>query len=643
MLSLNGVSVVFGATPLFSDLSFQINAKERIALAGRNGAGKTTLLNILAQKQAPTSGNVSVVQGVKIGYLPQHLLTQDGRTVRQEARLAFRQEIDIQNSIHQLSEELSRREDHDSPEYLELVQRLSNQTELLALYNPEQKEAEIERILKGLGFEKDDLDRQTNEFSGGWRMRIELAKILLSRPDLLLLDEPTNHLDMGSIIWLENFIKSTPAAVVIVSHDRSFLDNTTTRTIEISLGKAHDYKTNYSHYERLRQERYEQQKRAYENQQKMIKETEDFIERFRYKATKSVQVQSRIKQLEKIEQIEVEELDRKSIHFTFPMNQPSGAYPLIIDDLKVSYGEDRVLDGIDLTIERGDKIALLGKNGSGKTTFLRSILEEIPYEGSVKKGHNVDIAYFAQNQAALLDPNKSIYQTIDDIAVGEIRTRINDILGAFMFGGEIADKKVAVLSGGERSRLAMIRLLLSPSNLLVLDEPTNHLDLRSKSVLKEAIKKYEGTVLLVSHDRDFLNGLVDKVIEFKHKKIIKHLGGMDEYLRKLQSENEDMQKETSHKPSPLKSTTPQSTGKEEYLKQKEQQKKTRHLQQQLTKTETNIETYELEIKEVTDRLSSSSTPELLEKYNTLTQLLHNEMNEWERLSLMIEEVTSSDE
>ena len=448
MLALNNVGVSFGADKLFSEVSLQVNPKERIALTGRNGAGKTTLLNIIAGKREPSEGALSYPTDMAIGYLPQHLLTQDGHTVREEVRLAFDKELKIQKSVDRLTQELAERTDYDSDGYMELVQRLANHTELLALYAPQEQDAQIEQTLKGLGFEPSDFDRPTSEFSGGWRMRIELAKILLGRPDLLLLDEPTNHLDMESIVWLEEFLKRSSAAVIMVSHDRRFLDNTTTRTVELSLGKAYDYKTNFSHYEELREERYQQQLRAYENQQKMIKDTEEFIERFRYKATKAVQVQSRIKQLEKVERIEVEELDHRTIHFRFPMAVTSGAYPLITKELSVAYGTHRVLHDIDLTIERGDKIALVGKNGSGKTTFVRAVMGEIPHEGELKLGHQVETAYFAQNQASLLDPHLTIHETIDRVAVGDIRLQINNILGAFMFGGEISEKKVEVLSGG---------------------------------------------------------------------------------------------------------------------------------------------------------------------------------------------------
>lgn len=629
MLSLNNIGVTFGSDPLFSDVSFQVNPKERIALAGRNGAGKTTMMNIIAGKQEPTTGSVSAPSDMTIGYLPQHMLTQDGRTVREEARLAFSKEIELHQQVDRLNQELGERTDYDSDEYMDLVQHLANTTELLALYGSDQREAEIEKVLKGLGFEPTDFERQTTEFSGGWRMRIELAKILLGRPDLLLLDEPTNHLDMESIVWLENFLRSTSAAVIMVSHDRRFLDNTTTRTIELSLGKAYDYKTNYSHYEQLRQERYEQQLRAYENQQKMIKETEDFIERFRYKATKAVQVQSRIKQLDKLERLEVEELDHRAIHFRFPMTVPSGAYPVIAEDLSVSYGPHEVLSGLDITVERGDKIALVGKNGSGKTTFVRAVLGEIPSEGKVILGHQVQVAYFAQNQASLLDGSRTIFSTIDDIAVGDIRTKINDILGAFMFGGEISEKKVSVLSGGEKSRLAMIRLLLSPSNVLILDEPTNHLDLSSKAVLKEAIMNYEGTVLIVSHDRDFLDGMANKVFEFRDKKIINYLGGMEEYLRKLDERNEI----TSTTQEAAKSNTDVQTpneGKADYERQKEQQKKLRRIEQTISKLEAEIEKLEEKKGEIENDLMTKTTPELLNQYDDTTRKLEQKMMQWEK-------------
>lgn len=636
MLSLNNIGVHFGANVLFDNINIQVNPKERVALAGRNGAGKTTLLNIIAGLREPTHGTVSAPSDMNIGYLPQHLLTQDGRTVREEARLAYSKELELQKAVEKHSAELAERTDYESESYMELVQRVSNMTELLALYNPIQMEAEIEVTLKGLGFDPKDFDRQTSEFSGGWRMRIELAKILLGRPDLILLDEPTNHLDMESIIWLEGFLKKSSAAVIMVSHDRRFLDNITTRTVEISLGKAFDYKTNYSHYIQLREERYEQQLRAYENQQKMIKETEDFIERFRYKATKAVQVQSRIKQLDKLDRIEVEELDKRAIHFRFPMSVQSGEYPLIIKDLSVSYGTHNVLDDIDLEIKRGDKIALVGKNGSGKTTFVRAIMGEIPFEGMIKDGHQVEISYFAQNQAALLNPQKTIYETVDEAAVGDIRLQINNILGAFMFGGELSEKKISVLSGGERSRLAMILLLLSPSNFLILDEPTNHLDLSSKAVLKEAIQNYDGTVLIVSHDRDFLDGLVDKVFEFKDKKVVNHLGGMQDYIWKLQTQQEQpINKETT---GAGERVAPEKTeGRESYEQQKERQREHRKLEQAVKKSEELIASLEETIAKLEEKLAEGTTAELLNKYEKTSQSLEEEMANWEKVSVELEQ------
>ena len=630
MLTLSHVGVSFGATVLFSDINLQVNAGERIALAGRNGAGKTTLLNIIAGLNAPTEGSVALAKGAEIGYLPQYMMLNDERTVREEARKAFSKELELKATVDRLTEEVATRTDYDTEEYMELIQQLANATELLSIYDTSRMEAEIEKTLKGLGFEQKDFDRPTREFSGGWRMRIELAKILLGRPDLLLLDEPTNHLDMESIVWLEDFLTTSPAAVIMVSHDRRFLDNATTRTVEISMGKAYDFKVNYSHYEELREERFEQQKRAYENQQKMIKETEDFIERFRYKPTKSTQVQSRIKALEKIDPIEIDEIDRKTIHFRFPMSIPSGAYPLITKDMRVTYdGKRYVLDGVDLTIERGDKIALVGRNGSGKTTFVRAVLGEIPSEGSSKIGHQVITSYFAQNESSMLDPEKTIHDTIDDVAVGDIRSRINDILGAFMFGGETADKKVKVLSGGEKGRLAMIKLLLSPSNFLILDEPTNHLDMASKGVLKEAIANYDGTVLIVSHDRDFLEGLVDKVIEFEDGKVLNHLGGMEEYLRKLHDRNTEINQSTAKEVEGEKKV-PKGGGREDYEQQREQQRQISRLEKALAKAEEAVDQLETEKTSLEDRLTIQATSDLLNQYEEVDYKLKKAMKEWEK-------------
>ena len=630
MLTLSHVGVSFGATVLFSDINLQVNAGERIALAGRNGAGKTTLLNIIAGLNAPTEGSVALAKGAEIGYLPQYMMLNDERTVREEARKAFSKELELKATVDRLTEEVATRTDYDTEEYMVLIQQLANATELLSIYDTSRMEAEIEKTLKGLGFEQKDFDRPTREFSGGWRMRIELAKILLGRPDLLLLDEPTNHLDMESIVWLEDFLTTSPAAVIMVSHDRRFLDNATTRTVEISMGKAYDFKVNYSHYEELREERFEQQKRAYENQQKMIKDTEDFIERFRYKPTKSTQVQSRIKALEKIDPIEIDEIDRKTIHFRFPMSIPSGAYPLVTKEMRVTYdGKRYVLDGIDLTIERGDKIALVGRNGSGKTTFVRAVLGEIPSEGSIKIGHQVITSYFAQNESSMLDPEKTIHDTIDDVAVGDIRSRINDILGAFMFGGETADKKVKVLSGGEKGRLAMIKLLLSPSNFLILDEPANHLDIASKGVLKEAMANYDGTVLIVSHDRDFLEGLVDKVIEFEDGKVLNHLGGMEEYLRKLHDRNAEIN-QTSGKEADEEKKTTKGGGREDYEQQREQQRQISRLEKALVKAEEAVDQLETEKTSLEDRLTIQATPDLLNQYEEVDYKLKKAMKEWEK-------------
>lgn len=630
MLSVQGVSLFFGATPLFNDITFQVNPKERIALAGRNGAGKTTLLNIISGQRKPTSGTIAVPSEIKIGYLPQHLLTHDGNTVREEALLAFRETTLLAQRVEELTNELNKRTDYESEEYLKLAENLALQSDLLAMNSPDKQMGELERTLKGLGFEQTDLDRPTAEFSGGWRMRIELAKILLKQPDLLLLDEPTNHLDMESIIWLEQFIRRSSAAVIMVSHDKKFLDALTTRTIEISLGKAHDYKVNYSSYLQLRQERQEQQQRAFDNQQKMIKKTEDFIERFRYKSSKAIQVQSRIKALGKVDRIEIDEIDRRKIHFRFPMTQPSGAYPLVLSKLGVSYGELQVLQNIDLTIERGEKIALVGKNGTGKTTFLRAIMGELPYQGEIQEGHQVHIRYFAQHQASLLNPNKTVFETIDDIAQGEIRTHINDLLGAFMFGGESAEKPVGVLSGGERGRLAIIQLLLSPSNFLILDEPTNHLDISSKEVLKEAIAHYDGTVLLVSHDRDFLDGLVNKVIEFRNGGIITHLGGMPEYLEQVENRAADLVIETAT--TEATNNTEASAGRQSYEQQKEAQRNLRKTEKQLARVEEEITAIEQQKSNLEQLLT---TPQATEQdfisYGQLTAKLEELMLQWEAL------------
>ena len=538
MISVNNVSVYFGAKPLFEDISFVISAKERIALVGKNGAGKSTLLKLLAGIDEPTQGTISRPKGIRIGYLPQVMQVSDGRTVLGECQQVFSHITELEAEVDRLTEEMATRTDYDSAEYMELIERHAQRSDLLSMQSTGSIEASIEKTLLGLGFERTDFDRPTSEFSGGWRMRIELAKILLQRPDILLLDEPTNHLDIESIRWLERFIAAGSAALVLISHDRAFIDATTNRTLEIELGRLHDYKTNYSHYLVLREERLEQQRRAYENQQKEIQEIERFIERFRYKPTKSDQVQSRIKQLEKIERIEIEDIDRRAMHFSFLPAVTSGAYPVIIEGLSKSYGAHTVFSDVTMTIERGEKVAFVGKNGSGKSTLIKCIMGEVSdYTGTLKLGHNVEVGYFAQTQSAELDGGYTVYETIDREAQGEIRTRINDLLGAFMFGGEESEKKVSVLSGGERGRVARIKLLLRPANLLILDEPTNHLDIRSKNVLKEAILRFTGTVIIVSHDREFLDGLVSRVYEFRSGRVSEHIGGIYDWLEKRDRED----------------------------------------------------------------------------------------------------------
>lgn len=537
MISIEGLSVAFGGNTLFDNITYVINKKDRIALVGKNGAGKSTMLKIIAGLQAPTSGSVNMPKDLTVGYLPQQMNLSDTRTVMEEAEQAFSHIFELQSRIERMNTELSERTDYESEYYQELIERVSNANEQLALIGASNYQAEIEKTLIGLGFTREDFGRDTSEFSGGWRMRIELAKLLLQRPDVLLLDEPTNHLDIESIQWLESFLSTRANAVVLVSHDRAFIDNVTTRTIEISLGRIYDYQVNYSRYVVLRQERLEQQMRAYENQQKQIQDTEAFIERFRYKATKSVQVQSRIKQLAKLERVEVDEVDTSRLNLKFPPAPRSGDYPIIAEGVGKNYGSHVVFSNATFTIKRGEKVAFVGKNGEGKSTLVKCIMGETKFDGTLTLGHNVMIGYFAQNQASLLDEELTVFQTIDDVAKGDIRTKIKDILGAFMFGGENSAKKVKVLSGGERTRLAMIKLLLEPVNLLILDEPTNHLDLKTKDILKTALKEFDGTLIVVSHDRDFLNGLVDKVYEFGNKRVIEHLGGIYDFLEKKRIDN----------------------------------------------------------------------------------------------------------
>ena len=533
MISVEGLKVEFNATALFEDVSYVINKKDRIALVGKNGAGKSTMLKILAGLQQPTAGVVAVPRECTIGYLPQVMVLSDERTVMQEAELAFEHIFEMQADIERMNQQLAERTDYDSEEYQKLIDRFTHENERFLMMGGTNYRAEIERTLQGLGFSREDFDRSTSEFSGGWRMRIELAKLLLRRPDVLLLDEPTNHLDIESIQWLENFLSTRANAVVLVSHDRAFLNNVTTRTIEITCGRIYDYKVKYDEFVVLRKERREQQLRAYENQQKQIQDTEDFIERFRYKATKAVQVQSRIKQLEKIERIEVDEEDNSSLRLKFVCSSRSGSYPVICEDVGKAYGSHVIFHDVNLTINRGEKVAFVGKNGEGKSTLVKCIMKEIEHDGTLTLGHNVQIGYFAQNQASLMDENLTVFQTIDDVAKGDIRNKIRDLLGAFMFGGpEESMKKVKVLSGGERTRLAMIKLLLEPVNLLILDEPTNHLDMKTKDILKQALLDFDGTLIVVSHDRDFLDGLVTKVYEFGNQKVTEHLCGIYEFLEK---------------------------------------------------------------------------------------------------------------
>lgn len=537
MISVDGLAVEFSGRTLFENISFQVNEKDRIALMGKNGAGKSTLLKILAGVQKPTRGNVSAPKDTVIAYLPQHLMTEDGRTVREEASLAFEQLFAMEKEIEELNKELGERTDYESDEYMALIEKVSALSEKFYAIDNTNYEEDVERTLLGLGFLRSDFDRQTSDFSGGWRMRIELAKLLLKKPDVLLLDEPTNHLDIESIQWLEDFIVNSAKAVIVISHDRTFVDNITTRTIEVTMGRIYDYKVNYSHYLELRKERREQQQKAYEEQQKMIAETKDFIERFKGTYSKTLQVQSRVKMLEKLELIEPEEVDTSALKIRFQPAPRSGNYPVIVENLQKAYDDKVIISGVNMTIERGDKVAFVGRNGEGKSTLVKCIKNEIPFEGSCQIGHNVQIGYFAQNQASLLDGELTVFETIDNVAQGDIRTKIKDLLGAFMFGGEASLKKVKVLSGGEKTRLALLKLLLEPVNLLILDEPTNHLDLRTKDILKSALQNFEGTIILVSHDRDFLDGLVSKVYEFGGGKVREHLSTITEYLKEKKMQN----------------------------------------------------------------------------------------------------------
>ena len=646
MISVEGLTVEFGVKPLFLNASFVINDRDRIALVGKNGAGKSTMLKILCGKQQPTSGNVAVPNDQTVGYLPQVMILQDDTTVREEARKAFAKVTQMKAKIDEMNRQLADRTDYESDSYMALVEKFTQEHERYMMMGGDNYEAEIERTLSGLGFTKNDFDRPTSEFSGGWRMRIELAKILLQKPDVLLLDEPTNHLDIESIQWLEQQLAQSTRAVVLVSHDRAFINNVTNRTLEISCGKVIDYKVKYDEYVKLRAERREQQIRAYENQQKEIAETKQFIERFRYKPTKAVQVQQRIRQLEKIVPIEIDEVDNSSLHLKFPPCLRSGDYPVICDQVAKSYGNHLVFSNVDMLIKRGEKVAFVGKNGEGKSTLVKCIMGEIPFDGTLKVGHNVQIGYFAQNQAQLLDESLSVFETIDNVAKGEIRLKINDILGAFMFGGEASEKKVKVLSGGERSRLAMIRLLLEPVNFLILDEPTNHLDMQSKDVLKEAIKAFDGTVILVSHDRDFLDGLVDKVYEFGGGKVREHLGGIYEYLRFHNAENitDALGSGTAPKQEEQEKKTVANEHKDKdsalsYAERKEQQKKISRIQKQVKESEKRIEDMEAKLEELGKQLEqpeNASDMTLVNKYTELQSALDEEMQKWEELSLQLE-------
>lgn len=634
MISVQHLTIDFGKQLLFNDVSFVVSPKERVALVGKNGAGKSTLLKLIAGLREATSGSVTHTKDLQIGYLPQVMQLTDGRTVIEEVKTVFEDVARIKERVAQLADEMATRTDYDTPEYQDLIERFSHESDRLNLMGQDNYEAEAERTLVGLGFERTDFERPTSEFSGGWRMRIELAKILLRRPDILLLDEPTNPLDIESIEWLEQFIKTSGATLLLVSHDRAFLDATTTRTIEIELGRIYDYKANYSQYVTLRQERLEYQRRAYENQRKEIEDIEAFIERFRYQATKAIQVQSRIKQLEKIELIELDELDLSHIHFRFPPAERSGDFPIIVEGLGKAYGAHQVFDHATFTLRRGDKVAFVGKNGAGKSTMVKCIMQQInDYTGSLKIGHNIHIAYFSQNRAQELDPNLTIRDTVDRAARGPVRDKINNLLGAFMFGGELADKPVSVLSGGERARLAILILLLEPANLLILDEPTNHLDMRSKDVLKEAIKNFEGTVVLVSHDRDFLDGLVEQVYEFSHGKVIPHLGGIYDYLAKRRMESLHELEAPKNTGKPTSSAPTKSSVKEDYQAQKERARQQRNLEKAAEEIEKKVASLEQELTRLESELSAPNIPidsPLYNEYDTTRKKLDEAMIEWER-------------
>ena len=645
MISVNNLTIEFTSQVLFDNINYVINPKDKIALVGKNGAGKATMLKIIAGLQKPTSGSVAIPADVTIGYLPQQMVLEDTLTVSEEVRKVFAHIDEMQRRLDKMSQELAERTDYDSPEYHDLIERVSNLTEELAIASSDNCEAEMEKTLLGLGFVRSDFDRPTSEFSGGWRMRIELAKLLLRRPDVLLLDEPTNHLDIESIQWLENFLITKAKAVVLVSHDRAFIDNVTNRTIEITLGKIYDYAVNYSKFVALRAERIEQQMRAYRNQQKQIEDTEAFIERFRYKATKSVQVQSRIKQLAKIDRIEVDEVDTSHLSLRFPPAPRSGDFPLIVEDLGKAYGEHQVFDHATFTLRRGEKVAFVGKNGEGKSTLVKCIMGEIPFTGSLRLGHNVKIGYFAQNQAQLLDGEITVFDTIDRVAVGDIRLKIRDILGAFMFGGEASDKKVKVLSGGEKTRLAMIKLLLEPVNLLILDEPTNHLDMKTKDILKQAIKDFDGTVIVVSHDREFLDGLVEKVYEFGGGQVRECLGGIYEFLekkklaslRELEAKTPAVKTESPAKAAPA--PTPKAAAKLSYAEQREREKTLRKANKKVEEAENEVAVREQQLADIEAKIAAGEVaPEIFTAHAQAGKDLENAMSLWELAQMELDEL-----
>jgi ATP-binding cassette subfamily F protein 3 len=648
VISVEGLKVEFGVKPLFSDASFVINSRDRIALVGKNGAGKSTMLKILCGQDRPTAGTVSVQSDISIGYLPQVMNLQDDTTVRQEARKAFADVQRVKDRLDHLERQMAERTDYESEEYMQIVERYTAEHERYLMMGAEGQEAALERTLTGLGFLRTDLERPTCEFSGGWRMRIELAKILLRHPDVLLLDEPTNHLDIESIQWLEQLLAAWSGAVVLVSHDRAFINNVSNRTLEISCGHVIDYRVKYDDYVQLRRERREQQMRAWENQQREMQDMRQFIERFRYQATKAVQVQQKIRQLEKIVPIEIDEVDNAAMHLKFPPCLRSGDYPVICDEVKKMYDQHLVFDHVNLTIKRGEKVAFVGRNGEGKTTLVKCIMDEIPFDGQLKIGHNVQIGYFAQNQAQLLDERLTVFQTIDYVAKGDVRLRINDILGAFMFGGDNADKRVSVLSGGERSRLAMIRLLLEPVNLLILDEPTNHLDMASKDVLKEAIRAFDGTAIIVSHDREFLDGLVTKVFEFGGGRVREHIGGIYDFLRdradSLEMRGERIEFAANAdvgKSAPSAPAAAPSSAKSDYAARKEQQKVLRRAERAVEESEKKIARMEQRLKELDLLLSDPAKAcdmTLVSEYTDTKRQLDDEVERWEQLSEELEKL-----